>query len=380
MIMNKHINLIKRSFQPILILLHITGLESLPHEVFSKNSFLNFVLKCLQYLFSILECVAVASQLIASALLLNNKVHWVLFILVLLEIIANLQTRKSRKQIHLILMTLQKCTQKLQCFQDGRKFRTSIFAYFAVMFGLNISYIMSYFYSSEGIVFKTSMKNSQFASQEVKQFFIFVPEILSVAFPALTALVFISLTGYYGFVCFYAKFLFNRIEEKIKNLSKDCSCMPIIDTYVELTTLLKSLDDYLSFSAFVIVVSSLAGLFYVNFGINFLYVGDVIHFLSAEIWFSTLVCMIILSASAVNSASLAAKEAIYSLPGKIPRYYYELDVIIRSDCMRDVSLNLWKIYKIDRSLLLSALGTLITYGMLLVTMGSTIKSKPPQAE
>ncbi|GFY73206.1 uncharacterized protein TNIN_68961 [Trichonephila inaurata madagascariensis] len=156
--------------------------------------------------------------------------------------------------------------------------------------------------------------------------------------------------------------------------------MPIIHAYVDLTSLMISLDDYLSFSAFVIVLSSLSGLFYVNFGIHFLCVGDVLHFLAAEIWFSILVCMIILSASAANRASLAAKEAIYSLPGRIPRYYYELEVIIRSECMRDVSLTLWKIYEIDRSLILSALGTLITYGMLLVTMGSTIKSKPQEAQ
>ncbi|GFY78588.1 hypothetical protein TNIN_182751 [Trichonephila inaurata madagascariensis] len=110
--------------------------------------------------------------------------------------------------------------------------------------------------------------------------------------------------------------------------------MPIIPTYVELTTLLKSLDDNLSFSAFVIVLSSLAGLSYVNFGIHFHCVGDVLHFLTAEIWFSVLVFMIILSASAANSASKAAKEAIYSLPGKMPRYYHELEVIIRSDCIQ----------------------------------------------
>ncbi|GFR03776.1 uncharacterized protein TNCT_428791 [Trichonephila clavata] len=166
----------------------------------------------------------------------------------------------------------------------------------------------------------------------------------------------------------------------MKHLRKDCSCTSIILTYVELTTVLESLDDYLSFSAFVIVLSSLAVLFYVNFGIHFNCVADVLHFLAAKIWFSIFVCMVILSASTANSASLAAKEAIYSLPGKILQYYYKLEVLIRSDCMRDVSLTLWKIYKIDQSLILSALGTLMTYGMLLATMGNSVKSDPPQAQ
>ncbi|GFQ80651.1 uncharacterized protein TNCT_728531 [Trichonephila clavata] len=380
MIVSKNINLIEKSFQPILILLHITGLESLPHNRFSeKNCYRNFVLKSLQYLFRILQSVAVISRIISSTLLFDNKLHMVLFILALLQIIVNLQTRKSRKQIYLVLKTLRTCTQKLHCFQEGRKFQTSIFAYFVITFGLCFVYIISYFYSSEGQVFKKHIMLSQYASQEVKQFFIFVPEILMITTPLLSALLFISLTGYYGFVCFYAKFLFNRIEEKIKDLRKDCSCMSIIHTYVELTTVLESLDEFFSFSAFIIVLSSLAGLFYVNFGIHLNCVADVLHFLAAEIWFSIFVCMVILPASTANSALLDAKEAIYSLPGKVPQHYYDLEVLIRSDCMRDVSLTLWKIYKIDQSLILSALGTLMTYGMLLATMGNAVKSNPPQA-
>ncbi|GFX53051.1 hypothetical protein TNCV_1655101 [Trichonephila clavipes] len=65
---------------------------------------------------------------------------------------------------------------------------------------------------------------------------------------------------------------------------------------------------------------------------------------------------------------MTAKEAVLSLPGKIPKYYKELQIIIMSECMKDVSLTLWKTYKIERSTLTSASGTLITYGILLVTL------------
>ncbi|GFX53056.1 hypothetical protein TNCV_1655151 [Trichonephila clavipes] len=79
--------------------------------------------------------------------------------------------------------------------------------------------------------------------------------------------------------------------------------------------------------------------------------------------------MLILPASAANSAFIAAKEAVQSLPWKIPQYHTKLKVIIRSECMADISLTLWKTYKIKRSLIFSALGTLVTYGMLLATLG-----------
>ncbi|GFX53091.1 uncharacterized protein TNCV_1655501 [Trichonephila clavipes] len=199
-----------------------------------------------------------------------------------------------------------------------------------------------------------------------------IPEINTIVVPTAAALVFVSLAGYYGFICQYVKNLFNRIENGVIHLGKDFSHVPLIQSYVELTGLMKSVDDYLSFSAFIIVLSGLAGLFYVNFGIVIFSIDGYVHPLTGEIYFFSLVCMVILPASAANRAFLNAKEAIFSLPGKIPQHYNELKMMVRSECMRDVSLTLWKVYKIEPSLMFSAMGSLVTYGMLLATLGGTV--------
>ncbi|GFY62232.1 hypothetical protein TNIN_263441 [Trichonephila inaurata madagascariensis] len=116
------------------------------------------------------------------------------------------------------------------------------------------------------------------------------------------------------------------------------------------------------------MISALLGLFFINFQLIFVS-GDYLHAFFGEIWFIASVCMIILPASAANIAFSSAKEAIQSLPWKIPQYFINLKVIIRSECTKDVSLTLWKVYKIKRSLIFSAMGTLATYGMLLATQG-----------
>ncbi|GFY38934.1 uncharacterized protein TNIN_41331 [Trichonephila inaurata madagascariensis] len=131
---------------------------------------------------------------------------------------------------------------------------------------------------------------------------------------------------------------------------------------------MKYLDDYLSFSAFVVVLSAMFGLFFINFNIIFLS-DDYLHAFFGEIGILVPVCMVILSASAANQAFFTAKEALQSLPWKIPQYRDKLKEMIRSECMRSVSLTLWKIYKIERSLIFSAMGTLVTYGMLMATLG-----------
>ncbi|GFU94372.1 uncharacterized protein TNCV_1731691 [Trichonephila clavipes] len=195
------------------------------------------------------------------------------------------------------------------------------------------------------------------------------------AIPAVSGLVFSSLSGYYGFVCLYVKHLFNRIENGVLNLGKDFSHLPLIQRYIELTGLMKSMDDYLSFSAFIIVLSSLAGLFYIHFGVLIFSIDGYVHPLTGETYFFSLVCMVILSASAANRAFSTAKEAILSLPAKVPQDYEELKMMVRSECMKDVSLTLWKVYKIEPSLLLSAIGSLVTYGMLLANLGDTISQQ-----
>ncbi|GFV64091.1 hypothetical protein TNCV_2461181 [Trichonephila clavipes] len=96
---------------------------------------------------------------------------------------------------------------------------------------------------------------------------------------------------------------------------------------------------------------------------------DYLHAFFGEIGIFVPVCMVILSASAANHAFFTAREAIQSLPWKIPQYRDKLKEMIQSECMRSVSLTLWKVYKIERSLIFSAMGTLVTYGMLMATLG-----------
>ncbi|GFY49325.1 uncharacterized protein TNIN_373671 [Trichonephila inaurata madagascariensis] len=134
---------------------------------------------------------------------------------------------------------------------------------------------------------------------------------------------------------------------------------------------MKSLDQSLSFSVFIIVLSGMSGLFFINFAIAFIPKEGYLHYLSdavGEIYFLALIGMVILPAARVNSSSMAEKEAVLSLPGKIPKHYKELKIMVTSECMKDVSLTLWKTYKIERSILISASGTLITYGILLATL------------
>ncbi|GFT48277.1 uncharacterized protein NPIL_308071 [Nephila pilipes] len=223
------------------------------------------------------------------------------------------------------------------------------------------------------VMFQRGIENSHYYSLETEHYMLLILDIDVIAVLITSSLVLTSLSGYYGFVCFQLQLIFSRLETSTENVKKNCNYGQIIYNYLELIRIVKSLDDCLNYPAFVIVLSGLLGLFYTNYDLVFVPKSGCLHYFSitlGEIYFFTLFVMIMLSASAVNSSSAAAKEAVMSLPGKVPEHYNELKVVVRGECMRDVSLTLWKTYKIDRSLLISALGTLLTYGILVATLGA----------
>ncbi|GIY99631.1 uncharacterized protein CEXT_483381 [Caerostris extrusa] len=68
------------------------------------------------------------------------------------------------------------------------------------------------------------------------------------------------------------------------------------------------------------------------------------------------------------------EETVLSLPGWFPKQYSIIKMHVRRRFMPKTTLTLWKIYRIDKSLLISAIGTLISYGILVGTLGSVQNS------
>ncbi|GIY56326.1 uncharacterized protein CDAR_613031 [Caerostris darwini] len=85
-----------------------------------------------------------------------------------------------------------------------------------------------------------------------------------------------------------------------------------------------------------------------------------------------LLLMTLPSAAAANQAAATAREIVLSLPGWFPKRYNIVKLLVCRSFMHKTALTLWNIYRIDKSLLISA--TLITYGILLGTLGNVKSS------
>ncbi|GFY40878.1 uncharacterized protein TNIN_17881 [Trichonephila inaurata madagascariensis] len=75
-----------------------------------------------------------------------------------------------------------------------------------------------------------------------------------------------------------------------------------------------------------------------------------------------------LPAAGCNRASNMARNTITSLPGWFPQQYKLLKMLVCQRYKNAFVLTLWKMYIIDEPLLMSALGTLVTYGFLVANI------------
>ncbi|GBN66262.1 hypothetical protein AVEN_58132-1 [Araneus ventricosus] len=147
----------------------------------------------------------------------------------------------------------------------------------------------------------------------------------------------------------------------------------MLNIYEEVSDVMAFADNFLSYYAFIIVLISLVGLFTLSYLFAFFIQEDYYSYLliiSGIIYYLLLLLSVMLPAAAANEAAEIAKSTIKPRGSCIPHSYKDLEMYLRPRLEPSVAMTLWKIYKIDKSLLISSLGTLLTYGMLWGTLGN----------
>ncbi|GBM30013.1 hypothetical protein AVEN_165588-1 [Araneus ventricosus] len=129
---------------------------------------------------------------------------------------------------------------------------------------------------------------------------------------------------------------------------------------------------------FIEVLVDMVKLFWFGYTFAFMQGADTqasIFFCFGIVQSLILLSIVLLPAAAANKAAYLAREVVTSLPAWFPKRSKEIKMYVRQRFVSNVSLTLWDIYRIDKSLFITALGTLLTYGVLLGTLGNTQNPK-----
>ncbi|GFY60785.1 uncharacterized protein TNIN_107371 [Trichonephila inaurata madagascariensis] len=142
--------------------------------------------------------------------------------------------------------------------------------------------------------------------------------------------------------------------------------------YEDITRCMRSMDEHLSLPAFLAVFFTMTGLFWGGYRIAFNSGMAKNHFLSLIIpliFYLSVQLLIMVSASVTNELANRVRRVMECLPyqnsTQDPKRIFKFKKILN----HDDSLTLWKVYSMDRSLVITSIGTLLTYGILIGTLG-----------
>ncbi|GFR25261.1 uncharacterized protein TNCT_67991 [Trichonephila clavata] len=146
----------------------------------------------------------------------------------------------------------------------------------------------------------------------------------------------------------------------------------LLNEYGDIARNMRSLDENFSQPIFLTIVFTMAGLFGSGYRIAFHDDESKNHFFSLIIplcFYLSVQLLIMLSASNTNELENKVKCFILCLPcsnsSKDPKKIFKFKKYLN----HDNCLTLWKVYVVDRSLVITSIGTLLTYGILIGTLG-----------
>ncbi|GIY67926.1 uncharacterized protein CDAR_619921 [Caerostris darwini] len=323
-------------------------------------------------------CFNLLIQILWLCFISIGKEDWARVIVLCLQLWIYISMFRSRTKIRLLTEDLYRISNMLHA-RTLQKKMMKICIWLYGLFVISGAAFLEVTIFRSGMVTYTIdlMRNSEIIPAHLKEIY---ADILNVnyAFTILLANGFFTiLPGYYFFVCCCMKQFFLRFERKSKVLIANDDYQRILEIYKEMNETMIKMEDFLNLPIFVTVINTLVTLFWYGFSFVFVINGNSvlgIFFSVGFMQYFVLLLMILPSAAAANQAAATAREIVLSLPGWFPKRYSIIKLHVCRSFKPKTALTLWNIYRIDKSMLISAIGTLISYGILLGTLGSVQSS------
>ncbi|GFS33345.1 uncharacterized protein NPIL_428341 [Nephila pilipes] len=179
-------------------------------------------------------------------------------------------------------------------------------------------------------------------------------------------------------MCSLVRDLFKHLLDK---LSRELNCnvqsedfKDLIFIYSDIVKYLNNMDKNWSPLVFISVITAMTrvfrGSYFLTFDSNITQArfSTLLVFTCISLWHMLL---ILVSASITNELSCKTKNLFLRLKHRITSPNEEIKRHLKECLTPENRLTLWNIYVVDKSLIISSFGTLLTYGILLGTLGKT---------
>ncbi|GBN21375.1 hypothetical protein AVEN_219696-1 [Araneus ventricosus] len=201
----------------------------------------------------------------------------------------------------------------------------------------------------------------------------YFPEIVEaneLAFFTILHITFCLFVTYYLLCCRIIRILLQHLLEQLNGNFSPEDFPKHINLYEEILEILNIFDDRFSLCAFLTVLITMTSIFREAYVLAFspLLSTDFSVYMVVSVFFHLASQLaFIASASLTNETSCITESRLENLLYKHCNNGLKLPNL-KANCLRN-SLTLWKMYVVDRSLAITCLGSLLTYGILLGTLG-----------
>ncbi|GFU27741.1 uncharacterized protein NPIL_336141 [Nephila pilipes] len=226
---------------------------------------------------------------------------------------------------------------------------------------------MTYFLTKFREYTHYAIYSSASVPEELKEHFVFIIDMYWESTTAAMSCIGGTFVAYYFCVCMCIKSCITKFVLKTEILISHGDYQSILSIHEEISQIMSLANEFLSYPAFINVLCSMCGLFVFGCSVVFYSTDDhMVYFMMFQgiIQSFMSLLLLIIPAAGCNKASILAKQTIKSLPGWLPQHRKVLKMLIRQRHNKAFPLTLWNIYVIDESILISAFGTLLTYGFL----------------
>ncbi|GBM86246.1 hypothetical protein AVEN_51769-1 [Araneus ventricosus] len=173
---------------------------------------------------------------------------------------------------------------------------------------------------------------------------------------------------FYSLVCILIQVLLSHLLNHINKANSTEKLHKPLFLFAIVSKIMNCLEDSFSSSVFLETVMSMVGMFRAGYILAFLSsvrLDYLPQLLFGIVGFVHQLLIIISASTANEKVALTMK----SLSCRIPESETDLRFKLRRISGEHKSLSVWKIYVLDRSLVVTSVGTLLTYGMLIGTIG-----------
>lgn len=354
---------LRLSFFPLFVLFQLTGMGLLTQRSSRLVQF--FFSQCPKYLLTSSLVTVLVTQSVTTFMSSQRRMECALLLVILFQSTAHVSMYRNRKKVLLVVRNLTRASRMLR--------RTKFFADIKKRIRCQVFRSVCYMISLVTLRLTADNMHLLGSTCEKSQTCFAMGYTAGLVAPMVMLILLTSFVSFYSNVCAILKYLFGELVKEFQKQDIEYEYARLLAIYKEIVDVMDIVEEHFSYPVFATMLTIMGGLFRTSYMVMFQANMDYNKYFYTIITgfaYGYSMVILILRGSEANRYAVMARYAVMRLPGVLPNYYKKLKVEIRKEFKSKVVLTFWRIYVIERSMLINALGTLATYGILVATLGN----------